>query len=194
MQRFAIFLIVLLCMAWSSTTYAKHKKPVAPVVPAPSVIADGKLPPACGPVAKMVTDGPNFGGPPHGGPGPMPGPHMGPMPGPHFGGGDFHGDGGWHGGGWNNWFNPLPFVAPLVINYATQPRMVINPITGQSQLMSPGQWILVNAGTPQQTYTWQPLPAWPLLSKPIAKPVAQPVTLPHPIKRIRGIFARLFRR
>ena len=79
---------------------------------------------------------------------------------------DFHSDfhPGW-GGGWQGphyEINPWNFVAPVINNIATGPRMVVNPMTGQAQLMSPGQWVLVNAGTPLQSYTWQPLPLWPL--------------------------------
>ena len=97
------------------------------------------------------------------------------MPGPHgdFHGGDFHGgfdhdDHGWHGGYDPHWQpNPWPWQAINVINtIATAPRMIMNPTTGQAQLMTPGQWVptVVNAGTPQQTviYNWQPLAAWPL--------------------------------
>ncbi len=70
----------------------------------------------------------------------------------------------WHGYP-QPYVNPFQYIAPLVVNFATAPRMVVNPLTGQPQLMSPGQWILVNAGTPAQTYTWQPLPVWPLGSE-----------------------------
>ena len=136
-------------------------------------------PNACGPVQAIP---------------PLPQPHFQPAPQPHFEpphdwhgdhhDGDFHG--GWHGDyapGPHYDVNPWNFVAPIITNFATAPRMVVNPLTGQPQLMSPGQWILVNAGTPAQTYTWQPLPVWPLGNeKPKAK-AEKPARI-RPLRRL----------
>jgi hypothetical protein len=96
-------------------------------------------------------------------PGPQPAPHFEPphfQPQPHFDPPhDWHGD---YHGGWQPQPNPWGWVAPVINNLATAPRMIVNPMTGQSQWMSPGQWVLVNQGTPAQSYTWQSLPVWPL--------------------------------
>ena len=114
------------------------------------------MPNACGPVQAMPPVPPHFQ--------PAPQPHFEP---PHDWHGDHH-DGDFHGG-WHGYpqpyVNPFKYIAPLVVNFATAPLMVVNPLTGQAQMMTPGQWVLVNAGTPAQTYTWQPLPIWPLSKK-----------------------------
>ena len=116
--------------------------------------------------------------PPHSNPQPMPTPHgdFQPQPMPHN---DFHPEpphGDFHQGPHNDFhpdfhhdFYPQPtinpwVVMPIIANIATAPRYITNPLTGQPQLMTPGQWVLVNAGTTAQTYTWQPLTMWPLLS------------------------------
>lgn len=53
-------------------------------------------------------------------------------------------------------------MAPLVVNYATDPRMVTNPMTGQTVMMTPGQWVAAPAGS-VVPYIWQNMPFWPLL-------------------------------
>ena len=132
----------------------------------------------CAP-ARVVGDMPHGGGDFHG------------APGPHFDHPDF--DHGFHGGGFypQPYINPWNFVAPVVVNIATAPRMVVNPLTAQPQLMTPGYWQPVNAGTPQQTYTWVPTAVWPLVGS--AKPAASTPTpaLPRPLLRIRGALRRL---
>ena len=104
----------------------------------------------------------------HGGPPPF----HGSMPGPH---GDFHG-GGWGGGVWNGgyggyhgWANPMPYVAPLIVNFATAPRQVTNPNDGSIVVMTPGHWV---ANTPGvfPAYVWQYLPMWPLAGTAIKLP------------------------
>jgi hypothetical protein len=120
--------------------------------------------------------------------GPRPGP--GPMP--------FNRGYGWgygYGGGWRSpiYVNPFNYVAPLVVDFATAPRSIVNPLTGQPQMMSPGQWQVVNAGTPQQTYTWQSLPAWPLLGSTAttsATDAASPVVDKGRIRKFLGRFHR----
>jgi hypothetical protein len=145
------------------------------VFPSPCLAQDlgACRPNACGPVQAMP---------------PLPTPHF--QPGPH---GDFH-DGG-HGdfhqdfhGGFDPHFQPSPWnwLAPVIVNFATAPRMIVNPATGQAELRMPGQWVLVNAGTPSQTYTWQAMAMWPLEA---AKPTPA-VALPHPIRTIRGKIRR----
>jgi hypothetical protein len=121
--------------------------------------------------------------------------------------GDFHGDfhggqgqgfhGDFHGGGfYPQPINPWNFVAPIVVNIATAPRAVTNPMTGVPQMMSPGQWVAVNAGTAAATYTWQPLPAWPLMAAAETKKtvLAKPVTVAARPGLFGGFFRRLFHR
>ncbi len=71
-----------------------------------------------------------------------------------------------HGGLGPDWhpnpFNIAPYIAPVIVNYATQPRSILNPNTGTYQMMTPGEWVAAPAGS-GLAYVWQPLPAWPLL-------------------------------
>ncbi len=96
----------------------------------------------------------------------------GPMPGPHYGG---------YGGG----YDPFRFVAPAILNYATAPRIISNPLTGQPQLMTPGYWASAPVGS-AVPYIWQNTAVWPLTGS--AKPTLeatgdkQSATLPRPIK------------
>ena len=71
----------------------------------------------------------------------------------------FHGGYGGYHGGWGVPVNPWNFVAPLVVDYATQPRYVVNPVTGQQELRGPGRWVTNADGS----ILYMPLPAWPLL-------------------------------
>ena len=128
-----------------------------------SAVCFAQLPPACtpnacGPVQAMPP-------PPHF----QPVPHFEP---PHdfHGGGDFHGGdfhgGGFHGGDWHGDYapgphydvNPWNFVAPIIANFATAPRYVTTPATGQMELRAPGQWVQPAPGQ----WAWNALPVWPL--------------------------------
>ena len=83
--------------------------------------------------------------------------------------------------------NPWQFVAPVIANIATAPRWITNPLTGQPQLMTPGSWVAVNVGTPQQTYVYQPLPIWPLVSATAPQPAAPGPERVRPLKLIGRI-------
>ena len=123
------------------------------------------------------------------------GPHGGPGPQPFHGGGDFHGGyGGWHGDyapGPHYQPNPWNFVVPVITNFATAPRYVTNPATGQAELRPPGQWVQPAPGQ----WAWQALPMWPLLGKTAPRVLTTPIPaiprLPHPV--IRCIKRRLHR-
>ena len=122
----------------------------------------------------------------------MPGPHFdGHVPQPHFGGG-FGGFHGFYGP------NPINYIAPLIGNFATAPRPILNPNTNVIQMMTPGSWQLVNAGTPQQVYAWVPAPMgiWPLLSDvaPSKPAPAGPIKAIIGRRPIRAILGRLLRR
>ena len=112
------------------------------------------------------------------------------MPGPHFGGG-FGGFHGFYGP------NPINYIAPLIGDFATAPRPILNPNTNVIQMMTPGSWQLVNAGTPQQVYAWVPAPMgiWPLGDAAPSKPAAAgPIKAIIGRRPIRAILGRLLRR
>jgi hypothetical protein len=139
----------------------------------------------------------------HGGPGPRPGP--GPMPHPPtpYGGGYGHGY-GWH----RPYFNPLPYIVGPVINYATQPRMVPNPVTGQMEYRSPGRWTQTADGA----WAYMPMAVWPLGSSKDAETCGATLEVPviavfagpvhkaihaireaHPVRRVVGSVAKLLK-
>jgi hypothetical protein len=74
---------------------------------------------------------------------PLPQPHFQPAPQPHFE------------------VNPWNFAAPIITNFATAPRYVTNPATGQMELRTPGQWVQPAPGQ----WAWNALPVWPLAGK-----------------------------
>jgi hypothetical protein len=154
----------------------------------PSPCASGNCPSGTCPVtappltdAEAVKDptGPNDHHGPGPMPGPMPGPRPGPMPGPHFDQGHHY---GW--GRPSPYFNIAPYIVGPVINYATQPRMVQNPMTGQMELLTPGRW----QQTAQGVWAYVNLPVWPLGSsvESAAADVAGPVA-----HRVIGVLSKI---
>jgi hypothetical protein len=159
---FVAFLAVLLI-----AVVAIAQCPNCPNGTCPATVCQPAIPPAapvtaCGPAATGEVSVPVTAivvprrrllapGPFHGGPAPF---HGGPEP--------FHGGYGYGGGYHVPWGVPYvaPFVAPI-INYATAPRMVTNPLTGQTEMMNPGQWVAAAPGS-AVPYVWQSLPIWPL--------------------------------
>ena len=137
------------------------------------------------------------GGPPqpfHGGPGPGPQPFHGGDQGFHGGGWDHggpHWGGGW-GGGWQQPFNPIPWIAPVIENYATAPRSILNPMTGQYAVMTPGYWRATPPGS-SVPYIWTPTAIWPITGATAASGATQGPMIDrfrqrkhHPIKTIIG--------
>ena len=87
--------------------------------------------------------------------------------------------------------NPFQYVAPIIANFATAPRSVVNPNNGIPTMMTPGYW--APPAGPGYPYTWVPTPIWPLTSKGVSAPptvvatsyTAATVTAKHkgPIRR-----------
>jgi hypothetical protein len=137
-----------------------------------------------------------------------PGPHVGPGPGPmpfNHGGPDIHGGGFgprpdfYRGGGYQPYVNPFNIVGPVIDYGLRGPRLMQNPITGQMEYMSPGSWVQVNVGTPAQSWAWvaSPTGTWLTAStqpRVDTSPIPKIPELPHPIKRIKGLFGRIFHR
>ena len=122
-----------------------HGKPVAVVEAVPAA------PAACAPAVCDPAKLPDIQGP-------MPGPHPGPGPQPFHGGGY----GGGYGGFYRPYVNPFNYIAPIVVNYSTEPRMIPNPLNGGiPQMMTPGYWQAQPGAMPP--YAWVTLPMWPLL-------------------------------
>jgi hypothetical protein len=130
--------------------------------------------------------------------------HGGPGPQPFHGGGDFHGGGfrqGGYGGYHGGWGNPWNYVAPLVINYATEPRPVMNPMTGQTEMLPPGQWVANPPGSPVP-FVYVRSMAWNLLGAtagqdtegPIINAVVRPIKKIIEVKPVRSLIGRIVRR
>ena len=186
MRYLAVFLCLLGVFALSNLTEARGLRRSSgcpscsggccqsPTVPTEAPVCPCKGGQCGGSTSTALSAGDVHGPQPHfdARPGPGPGPHLEP----HYGGGGFHG-----------FYPPIP----LVVNYATQPRYVPNPVTGQMEMHTPGRW---TTAADNSVY-WQALPIWPLGdAKPSVPAVAGPIKAIISKRPIRAILGRLLRR